>query len=62
MADNVNDVDKAFMGANSFSLARSASTPDIAQAGIKNEMISLASKVILLCDSSKLKTDSLRFC
>ncbi len=52
-------VDKAFMGANSFSLARGASTPDIAQAGIKQQMISSASKVIVLCDHSKLETNSL---
>jgi len=52
-------VDKVFMGANSFSLARGASTPDIAQAGIKQQMISIASKVILLCDHSKLETNSL---
>jgi len=52
-------VDKAFMGANSFSLSRGASTPDIAQAGIKQQMISIASKVILLCDHSKLETNSL---
>lgn len=52
-------VDKAFMGANSFSLARGASTPDIAQAGIKQQMISIASKVILLCDHNKLETNSL---
>jgi len=52
-------VDKAVMGANSFSLERGASTPDIAQAGIKQQMISIASKVIVLCDHSKLETNSL---
>jgi DeoR family transcriptional regulator, fructose operon transcriptional repressor len=52
-------VDKAFMGANSFSIARGASTPDIAQAGMKQQMISIASKVIVLCDHSKLETNSL---
>jgi DeoR family transcriptional regulator, fructose operon transcriptional repressor len=52
-------VDKAFMGANSFSLNKGASTPDFAQAGIKKQMISIASRVILLCDNTKLETNSL---
>ena len=46
-------VDKAFMATNSFSVERGAMTPDIAQAETKRLMISIANKVILLCDSSK---------
>lgn len=46
-------VDKAFMGANSFSFEKGASTPDINHAETKKAMISIASKIILLCDSSK---------
>ncbi|HEC60873.1 MAG TPA: DeoR/GlpR transcriptional regulator [bacterium] len=47
-------VDKAFMGVNSFSFKKGASTPDINQAETKKLMISIAATVILLCDSSKL--------
>jgi DeoR family transcriptional regulator, fructose operon transcriptional repressor len=46
-------VDKAFMGVNSFTLKRGASTPDIRQAETKKGMIAIATSVILLCDSSK---------
>jgi len=46
-------VDKAFMGANSFSIDRGASTPDITHAEMKKEMIAIAAKIFLLCDSSK---------
>ena len=42
------------MGANSFSLNRGAMTPDLHQAEAKRQMMALASKVILLCDSSKI--------
>lgn len=51
-------VDKAFMGANSFSFETGASTPDISQAETKKAMIEIAAKVILLCDSSKLGKSS----
>ena len=51
-------VDKALMGANSFSLARGASTPDMAQAEMKRKMIAMATQVILLCDHTKLETNS----
>ena len=47
-------VDKAFMGANGFSATKGATTPDINQAETKKKMIDLASKVILLCDHTKL--------
>lgn len=47
-------VDKAFMGVNSLSLEKGATTPDISTAETKKAMIEIAVKVILLCDSSKL--------
>lgn len=47
-------VDKAFMGANSFSFSDGASTPDLHTAETKRAMISIASKVILLCGGEKL--------
>jgi DeoR family fructose operon transcriptional repressor len=46
--------DKAFMGTNGFSIAKGAMTPDINQAETKRLMIGISSRVILLCDSSKL--------
>ena len=46
-------VDKAFMGVNSFTLKRGASTPDIRHAETKRSMIAIATNVILLCDGSK---------
>ena len=46
--------DKAFMGVNALSLASGATTPDINQAQTKKSMISIANKVIFLCDSSKI--------
>ncbi len=51
-------VDKAFLGANSFSAGKGASTPDISQSEIKQHMIKIAAKVIILCDQTKLETDS----
>lgn len=51
-------VDKAFMGVNSFSFEKGASTPDISHAETKKTMISIATKVILLCDSSKMGRSS----
>ena len=47
-------VDKAFLGANSFSLLKGATTPDIQQAEAKKAIIAMSSKVFLLCDSAKL--------
>ena len=46
-------VDKAFMAANSFSTDKGACTPDLQQADLKKMMISIATKVYLLVDSSK---------
>lgn len=51
-------VDKAFMGTNGFSLSRGATTPDIGTAQTKKLMISMASSVVVVCDSSKLGRDS----
>jgi DeoR family fructose operon transcriptional repressor len=47
-------VDKAFMACNSFSAEKGASTPDIMQAETKRLMMSIAAKVIVLFDASKL--------
>jgi DeoR family fructose operon transcriptional repressor len=47
-------VDKAFMGTNSYSLLHGATTPDIQQAEAKKDMMTMCSKIFLLCDSSKL--------
>ena len=51
-------VDKAFMGLNSFSLEKGASTPDIGHAETKKLMMSIAAKVVLLFDSTKLGRNS----
>lgn len=51
-------VDKAFMGTNGLSLSRGATTPDIHTAQTKKLMVSMASQVIVVCDSSKLGRDS----
>ncbi len=51
-------VDKAFMGANSLSIKKGATTPDINQAETKKLMISIAVKMIVLCDSSKFEKSS----
>ena len=47
-------VDKAFMGTNAFSVERGATTPDINQAASKQQMVSMAHKVYLLCDHTKI--------
>jgi DeoR family fructose operon transcriptional repressor len=47
-------VDKAFMACNSFSAEKGASTPDITHAETKKLMMSIAAKVILLFDASKM--------
>lgn len=51
-------VDKAFMGANSLSVEFGASTPDLDTAETKKAMIATSTKVILLCDHSKLSRQS----
>jgi DeoR family fructose operon transcriptional repressor len=52
-------VDKAFMGANGFSLAKGATTPDVQHAETKKTMIAISAKTILLCDRTKLGRVSL---
>jgi DeoR family transcriptional regulator, fructose operon transcriptional repressor len=55
-------VDKAFMAANSFSVEAGATTPDLQHAQFKRQMMSIATKVYLLVDSSKLgRTSFARF-
>ncbi len=51
-------VDKAFMAANGFSVEKGASTPDLNHAETKKMMISIAARVILLIDSSKMGRNS----
>jgi DeoR family fructose operon transcriptional repressor len=51
-------VDKAFMATNSLSPDAGAMTPDLQQAATKKAMISIARKVLLLCDSSKIGRES----
>jgi DeoR family fructose operon transcriptional repressor len=51
-------VDKAFMAANSFSIEKGAATPDIQLADLKKTMMSIATKVYLLIDSSKMGKNS----
>ena len=51
-------VDKAFMALNSFSIEKGASTPDIAHAETKKLMMSIAAKIILLFDASKMERNS----
>jgi DeoR family transcriptional regulator, fructose operon transcriptional repressor len=51
-------VDKAFMAANGFSLEKGASTPDVNQAETKKLMASIAARVVLLLDSSKMGRNS----
>ncbi len=51
-------VDKAFMACNGFSLEKGASTPDMAHSETKRLMISIAARVVLLFDSSKMGRNS----
>jgi DeoR family fructose operon transcriptional repressor len=51
-------VDKAFMGTNSLSILKGASTPNLQQAETKKAMIASAKKSILLCSNHKLGKDS----
>jgi DeoR family transcriptional regulator, fructose operon transcriptional repressor len=46
--------DKAFMGANGFTMAKGATTPDVQQAETKKHMIAISAKTILLCDHTKI--------
>ena len=51
-------VDKAFMGTNSLSISKGASTPNIQQAETKKAMIASAKKIVFLCSNRKLGKDS----
>jgi DeoR family fructose operon transcriptional repressor len=51
-------VDKAFMAANGFSLEKGASTPDLNHSETKKLMISIAARIVLLFDSSKMGRNS----
>lgn len=56
------NVDKAFLGANAFSITKGFTTPDLNQAEIKKSIIHSAVKSFILCDSSKLgKTSFVEF-
>lgn len=52
-------VDKAFMGANGFTVTKGATTPDVQHAETKRLMIAISAKTILLCDRTKLGRVSL---
>lgn len=52
------NVDKAFLGTNAFSVQKGCTTPDINQAEIKKIMVRVASRVIVLCDGSKIGKNS----
>jgi DeoR family fructose operon transcriptional repressor len=52
-------VDKAFMGANGFTVAHGATTPDVQQAETKKMMAARSAKTILLCDRTKIGRVSL---
>ena len=58
LLDHLN-VDKAFMGTNSFSLTSGASVADIKLADTKRKMVERANQTVLLCDTSKLNKQSL---
>lgn len=51
-------VDKAFMAANSFSLEKGATTPDIQQAEMKSSLLEIAARTILLVDGTKIGRNS----
>lgn len=57
MIDSVS-AQKAFIGADGVSLAKGLSFYDDKEAGISLKMASNANKVFLLCDSSKIESDS----
>jgi DeoR family transcriptional regulator, fructose operon transcriptional repressor len=51
-------VDKAFIGTNCFSTDKGGTAPDFLQAELKRQMISIATKVYMLVDSSKIGKNS----
>ncbi|MEG1991323.1 MAG: DeoR/GlpR family DNA-binding transcription regulator [Christensenella sp.] len=50
------NVDKTFVAANGVSIKRGISTPNIDTAHVKEKLVSLGDKVILLADSTKFNT------
>jgi DeoR family fructose operon transcriptional repressor len=52
------NVDKVFLATNGFSMEKGCTTPDTNQAEIKKIMLQIATKVIVLCDSSKIGINS----
>lgn len=60
MMDNLH-IDTAFMASNGINKVRGLSTPSIEMANIKQKMINIAEKTILLADSSKIDKDALIF-
>lgn len=50
-------VDVAFMATNGFSVSRGLTTPDLAEAAIKQAMIASSRRVVLLADHTKLDND-----
>jgi DeoR family fructose operon transcriptional repressor len=53
-------VDVAFIGANGISVEHGFSTPDPAEASVKHAMVKAAKTVVVVADSSKIDTESLR--
>lgn len=51
-------VDIAFVAANGFSIEKGLTTPDLNHADVKRIMVSVANRVVLLCDSSKIGQDA----
>lgn len=51
-------VDRSFMGTNSFSLSKGATTPNLEQAAVKRAMIGCAAEVVLLCSQRKMNRRS----
>lgn len=53
-------IDKCFLATNGLTAEVGLSTPDMGHAEVKKQLIAIASQVIVLCDSSKIGTNS--FC
>src|SRR5690606_29156180 len=50
-------VDVAFVATNGVSVARGLTTPDLAEAAVKEAMVSCARRVVLLADHTKVGQD-----
>jgi DeoR family fructose operon transcriptional repressor len=53
------NVDVAVIGTNGFSVERGLTTPDLAEAGVKQAMVAAGRRVVVLADSSKYGNDQL---